>query len=72
KPAQNACGAVKRSGTTIFIGYSESLRMLNRAQSRLHGLISIALRRPAVRAPALQRAVLVLVESFRLEACFSA
>jgi FAD/FMN-containing dehydrogenase len=28
---------------TIFIGYSESLRMLNRDQSRLRGLISIAL-----------------------------
>jgi hypothetical protein len=28
---------------TIFIGYSESLRMPNRDQSRLRGLISIAL-----------------------------
>jgi hypothetical protein len=36
---------------TIFIGYSESLRILNRDQSRLRGLISIALSSPHLAGP---------------------
>lgn len=35
---------------TVFIGYSEGLRVLNRDQSRLQGLISIALRRRDMQA----------------------
>ncbi len=43
KPAQSARGAKERTGMTIFIGDSESLRMCHRDQLRLHGLISIFL-----------------------------
>jgi hypothetical protein len=55
KPAQNACSARKRSGMTIFSGYSESLRMINCDQSRLHGLISIALMVGARTFPGVKR-----------------